>query len=224
MRGDCRNSEAMTDPWRRRVELAEGHAVLYEGDCQNVLPTLGTFDLALTDPPYGIGFAMQPTLCQRKAGKKPETWDNETPPSWLFSLMAEKCRDMIVWGGNYYRLPTSRGWLCWRKPDAPPSMAHFELAWTSFDMNARLIEQSISATNIERCGHPTQKPVRVMEWCLKFAPDAQIVCDPFMGSGTTGVACINLGRRFIGIELEPCYFDIACERIDQASRQGRLFA
>ena len=71
--------------------------------------------------------------------------------------------------------------------------------------------------------HPTQKPVKVMEWCLGFLPDARTILDPFMGSGTTGVACAKLGRKFIGIELEPEYFDIACKRIEDAYKQPDLF-
>ena len=136
--------------------------------------------------------------------------------------MQEKAKLMIVWGGNYMQLPPSRGWLAWRKPDRVPSAADFELAWTSMDMNSRLIDQSIAATNAERVGHPTQKPLRVMEWCLSFAPKAQTVCDPFMGSGTTGVACARMGRAFTGIERERKYFDIACERIARAQAQGQL--
>ena len=103
-------------------------------------------------------------------------------------------------------------------------MAHFEMAWTNQDMNARQLKHSIAATNAERVGHPTQKPVRVMEWCLGFAEGAQTVCDPFMGSGTTGVACANHGKAFTGIERERKYFDIACERISRAQAQERLFA
>lgn len=201
-----------------------GNAELWLGDCREVLPLLPDVDLILTDPPYGIGFAAQPTLWQRKAGKEAESWDNETPPAWLFGLMLEKAKNLIVWGGNYYTLPPSRGWLTWFKPDAPPSMAHFEMAWTSFDMNAKQLKHSISATNPERVGHPTQKPVKVMEWNLTFAPDAETILDPFMGSGTTGVACANLGKRFIGIERERKYFDLACERIARAQAQERLFA
>lgn len=199
-----------------------GEAELWHGDCREILPTLPGFDLILTDPPYGIGFAAQPTKWQRHAGKKSEDWDNCTPPQWLFGLILEKASAVIIWGGNYYDLPPSRGWLSWRKPDAPPSMAHLELAWTNRDMNAKQLEHSISATNAERAGHPTQKPVRVMEWSIGFAPNAQTVCDPFMGSGTTGVACINLGKKFTGIERERKYFDIACERIARAQAQGKL--
>lgn len=199
-----------------------GNAELYCGDCAVILPQLERVDLILTDPPYGIGFAAQPTLWQRKAGKKPESWDNEPPPQWVVLLLLQRAKNLIVWGGNYYGLPPSRGWLTWFKPDAPPSMAHFEMAWTSMDMNARQVQHSISATNSERVGHPTQKPVRVMEWSISHAPEAETICDPFMGSGTTGVAAMNMERRFIGIERERKYFDIACDRIEQAQAQGRL--
>lgn len=203
-----------------RVEKI-GNATLYLGDCLEVLPTLPKVDAVITDPPYGIGFAAQPTKWQRRAGKAAEDWDNATVDI-VGSLPA--MAPAIIWGGNYYRLPPSRGWLSWFKPDAPPSMGHFELAWTSLDRTARQLAVSIGETNPERAGHPTQKPLRLMEWCLGFFPDASTILDPFMGSGTTGVACMNLGRKFIGIEIEPKYFDIACRRIEDAQRQARLFA
>jgi len=130
---------------------------------------------------------------------------------------------LVIWGGNYYALPPSRGWLSWFKPDAPPSMANFELAWTNRDCNARQISHSISATNGERVGHPTQKPERVMRWTIEQAGNPATILDPFMGSGTTGVAAMQLGRKFIGIEIEPKYFDIACKRIEDAQRQTSLF-
>lgn len=203
-----------------RIQI--GNATLYHGDCLEILPTLPKVDAVVTDPPYGIGFAAQPTNYQRAAGMKPASWDNARAErlSDLLSL----AEIQVVWGGNYYELPPSRGWLSWFKPDAPPSMANFELAWTNQDRNARQIQQSIAATNAERVGHPTQKPLVVMEWTLSQFPTAETILDPFMGSGTTGVACVNLGRKFIGIEIERKYFDIACERIAAAYAQGRLFA
>lgn len=194
-----------------------GNAELWHGDCREILPTLPQCDLLLTDPPYGIADL------GGKWGKKAEWhWDTKPADNEEQFLLAGKMQ--IVWGGNYFRLPPSRGWLAWSKPDRVPSAADFELAWTSMDMNARLIKHSIAATNAERVGHPTQKPLRVMEWCLSFAPDAKTVCDPFMGSGTTGVACANHGKQFFGIERERKYFDIACERIARAQAQERLFA
>ena len=199
-----------------------GNAELWLGDCMDVLPLLPQHDLLLTDPPYGIGFAAQPTRGQRKAGAVAQDWDNQPPTESLIDLISWMGVMAIICGGNYYRLPPSRGWLSWHKPNAPPSMASIELAWTNKDMNARQLSHSISATNAERVGHPTQKPVRLMAWCLSFAPNAQTVLDPFMGSGTTGVACANMGKAFTGIERERKYFDLACERIARAQAQGQL--
>ena len=202
-----------------------GNATLYCGDCRDVLPTLAPVDLILTDPPYGASYAANPIVGKGKTKSNHESmdWDNCAPPTWLFGLMLDKAATVIVWGGNYYELPPSRGWLSWRKPDAPPSMAHIELAWTNRDMNAKQIDHSIAATNAERIGHPTQKPVRVMEWSLAFCPGVETVCDPFMGSGTTGVACARMGLSFTGIEREPKYFDLACKRIEDAQRQIDMF-
>lgn len=202
-----------------RVQI--GEATLYCGDCLEILPTLECVDAVVTDPPYGIGFAAQPTKWQRRAGKQAEAWDDAAVDR-LPDLLALG-RIQVVWGGNYYDLPPSRGWLSWFKPDAPPSMASLELAWTNQDRNARQIAYSIAATNAERCGHPTQKPLAVMLWTLRQFDDAHTILDPFMGSGTTGVACAKLGRRFIGIEIERRYFDIACKRIEDAYKQPDMF-
>ena len=203
-----------------RVETI-GDATLLLGDCRSLLDGIGAVDAVVTDPPYGIGFAAQPTKWQRLAGASPETWDDTTVAD--ISSLLSLGRVQIVWGGNYYRLPPSRGWLSWFKPDAPPSMASVELCWTNQDRNARQISHSISATNAERCGHPTQKPLAVMVWTINQFPEAKSILDPFMGSGTTGVACARLGRRFIGIEIEERYFDIACRRIEAAQAQKDLF-
>jgi site-specific DNA-methyltransferase (adenine-specific) len=184
------------------------------GDCLTVMPLLGRFDAVVTDPPFGI------FKHGGKWGRKAELlWDRRTPDiAGIFDMAPQQ----IVWGGNYFGLPPSRGWLVWWKRDSVPSAADVELAWTSQDMNARLIDQSIGATNAERAGHPTQKPVKVMEWCLGFLPNAQTILDPFMGSGTTLVACQRMGRNGTGIELDPDYFAIACKRVDEAARQPDL--
>jgi site-specific DNA-methyltransferase (adenine-specific) len=203
----------------RKETLAEG-VELYLGDCLEVLPTLGRFDAVVTDPPYGIGFAAQPTKWQRRAGKVAAAWD-DAPADRLQELLA--LGDVqVVWGGNYYALPPSRGWLSWFKPDAPPSMGSFELAWTNQSRNTRQITCSIGATNAERVGHPTQKPLAVMTWTIEPIP-ARAILDPFMGSGTTGVAAVKLGRQFTGIEIDPGYFDIARRRIEAALKQPDMF-
>lgn len=197
-----------------------GDATLYLGDCLEVLPTLDKVDCVLTDPPYGIGFGSKHTKWSENRNVVLGDWDKETPDvRWL----ADYAEDVIVWGGERFGFPIRRRWLSWVKPDAPPTFASVELAWTNKDAPSRYILHSISATNAERVGHPTQKPLRVMEWCLSFVPDAETVLDPFLGSGTTGVACVNLGRKFIGIEIDENYFNIAVERITAAYAQGRLF-
>ncbi len=199
---------------------------LYLADCRDVLPMHGGVDAIITDPPYGISFAANPTAGGRKRGQKSETWDNDTPNDTVLSLpaMAPLC---VIWGGNYYPLPCTRGWLIWRKPDAPPSMAHGELAWTNLDQNLRAIEWTIAATR-ERDGyglHPTQKPVRVMSWTMEqvMVPHRGLVLDPFMGSGTTAIACIRTGRRFVGIGKDPAHYATAHERIQRELSQGDLF-
>ena len=205
----------------REVILGDGAARLILGDCRDLLPTLGRVDCVLTDPPYGIGYAANPIVGKgkRQSNHERKEWD-EAPVD--LSILATLGVPLIIWGGNYYPLPPSRGWLSWFKPDAPPSLSHFELAWTNIDRTAKQFSWSIAATNAERAGHPTQKPVALMRWCLGFVPDATTILDPFMGSGTTGVAAVQLGRRFIGVELDEQYFEIACRRIADALSRPRL--
>jgi site-specific DNA-methyltransferase (adenine-specific)/modification methylase len=205
-----------------------GQATLYHGDCRDILPSLPRRDLALTDPPYGIGFAAQPTNSQRAAGVQATTWDNAAPDGDTIGAVLSSAKMAILWGGNYFALPPTRGWLIWMKTGNAPSMADFEMAWTNRDMNGRAFHRSVKAASLEKDlqseAHPTQKPLGLMEWCLTFAPKAQTIIDPFMGSGTTGVACAGLGLAFTGIEKEKKYFDIACARIDRIYAQHRLFA
>jgi site-specific DNA-methyltransferase (adenine-specific) len=204
-----------------RVETI-GAAQLYLADCRDVLPTLGPVDAVVTDPPYGIGAGrMNLGGCVASRMEK-SSWDDELPD--LGALLALDC-DKIIWGGNYFsELPASRGWLVWDKGASfeGRSFAECELAWTSLDMVVRKHALWQVKEGIER-EHPTQKPIGIMRWCLGFLPNAATICDPFMGSGTTGVAAVQMGRKFIGIERDPGYFDIACRRIEQAQRQADLF-
>jgi len=210
-----------------RIETI-GNAILYLGDCRDILPTLGKVDAVVTDPPYGIGYSSAPVVGKNRSDKTryaATDWDTSAPDVTPAIQMADKA---IVWGGNYFGLPASRCWLVWHKPDIAPSLSPVELAWTNINRNSGHYRYSISATGLERTadgnGHPTQKPLPLMKWCIGFLPDAQTILDPFMGSGTTGVAAVQMGRKFIGIEREPKYFDIACRRIEDAQRQGRLIA
>lgn len=206
-----------------RVEQI-GDATLYLGDCREILPTLGKVDAVVTDPPYGIGAARMSLGKWRTSRMAKGAWDDEAGDvSWIVNSELPA----IIWGGNYFDLPPSRAFLVWHKGAGfkGRDFAEGEFAWCSFDANARILTYDpLAGGDYKDKRHPTQKPVRVMEWCLSQLPaDARVILDPFAGSGSTGVACVSLGRAFIGIEREPAYFDIACRRIEEAYRQPRLF-
>ena len=183
----------------------------------------------ITDPPYGIGIdGQKESINGKKADRKGfefKGWDSETPPQEFFDVINTMRGDAIVWGGNYFQDKISRvgrGWLVWDKGQKGLTMSDGELAYCSINMPLRIFEKNRSILRKDGTQHPTQKPVALMQWCLGFLPDAQTILDPFAGSGTTGVACVNMGRRFIGIERDPDYFDIMVKRIDEAMRQPRL--
>jgi len=200
-----------------------GDATLYLGDCMDILPTLGKVDAVITDPPYGLAEKLQGGTWGKKFEGESKDWD-AVAPAELVNMARQLSDKAIVWGGNYFSFPPSRCWLTWIKRDAVQTMAGCEFAWTNFDANAKFFDWTIAATNAERVAHPTQKPLALMKWCIEQAGNPETILDPFMGSGTTGVAAIQLGRKFIGIEREPKYFEIACQRIEQAAAQGKLFA
>ena len=189
---------------------------LFCGDCLEIMPTLGKVDAVVTDPPYGLGKKMQGgTWGAQEHNEGFLKWDLEINQEWIDSILRLSV-PAIIWGGNYFLMPASRCWLIWNKLNAVPTMADFEMAYTNFDRPAKRIDLPVGRVEF---GHPTQKPLRLMEWCLSFLPDAVTILDPFMGSGTTGVAAVNLGRNFIGIEKDPQYFEIAKERIAEAERR-----
>jgi len=207
-----------------------GNATLYLGDCLEILPTLDKVDAVITDPPYGIGYKSPTGKGKYVRGDYAViAGDTEAfnPEPWL------SFPEVVLFGANHYadKLPPSACWLIWDKRAgmAQNNNSDCELAWKKQGGSARLITHLWNGMlkDSERDQlrvHPTQKPIAVMEWVIKQCKsEPQTIFDPFMGSGTTGVACMNLGRKFIGIEIEPKYFDIACERIDQAQRQGRMF-
>ena len=219
-----------------RVERI-GDATLYLADCRDVLPTLGKVDAVVTDPPYGIGAASSSFIGTTKRGSAKcaprdyghAEWDSKPIPDQLIEAIILAAQHSIIFGGNYYALPATSCWLLWDKENGDTGFADAEMAWTNLSKAVRLIRYRwngmLRANNEPRGDHPTQKPVGVMRWAIGHLPDdAATILDPFMGSGTTGVACAHEGRRFIGIEREPAYFDIACKRIADAYAQPRLFA
>lgn len=171
----------------------------------------------VTDPPYGIGIAANPV---RQKHEKLD-WDAAPPSDELIAQCIALADKAIIWGGNYFSLPPCQRVLVWDKlQPADFSLAMLEMAWSNLGGPAKMFRKSVLSYEKQ---HPTQKPVELMKWCIGFLPENHTILDPFMGSGTTGVACVNLGRKFIGIEIEPKYFDIACRRIAEAYKQPRLF-
>lgn len=213
-----------------------GKCTLYLGDCMEVMPTLGRVDAVVTDPPYGIGAANGSnaggTDASGRYKRRPRQykggWDDaRASPETITSLLAVADRH-IVWGGNFFSdvLPIGGRWLIWDKLNSMPTFSDGELAWTSIaGASVKKFAQCASGLAANRDGrqHPTQKPVALMQWCLGFLPKARTILDPFMGSGTTLVACAKMGRAGIGIELDEEYFNIACRRVEEAYRQPDMF-
>ena len=238
-----RSYDAAIDALRVKLESFRceriGEATLYLGDCREILPLLPKVDAVVTDPPYGINYGkLLSGKGDGKGGADKNGWRSHDAPEWdvsrpedsTFALILAKSKEAIIWGGNYFTdtLPPSMRWLVWDKVQRGFSLADCEFAWTNQHKASRVFsyargnESGFAPRGSDwPNAHPTQKPIELMKWCLNFTTG--VVLDPFMGSGSTGVACAKLGRKFIGIELEPKYFDIACKRIDDAYKQPRLF-
>jgi DNA modification methylase len=221
------------------------HATIYLADWHDVAAELRQLpiDAVVSDPPYGIGAdsQMQKQAQYEKAsgsggrafgGKKgignaltqkrdygATDWDQETPSEEDFRNLLKLSSQHIFWGGNYFGLPPTAGWLVWDKVNGANGFADCELAWTDLPMAVRMIKHEWNGMlrkNKEEREHPTQKPLDVMRWCLKFlAEDTRMVCDPYMGSGTTLRAAKDLGIRSVGVEREEKYCEIAVGRLAQ---------
>jgi len=206
----------------RTEHLAEG-VTLYLGDCLEVLPTLGRFDAVVTDPPYGIGESNEKNLSRvtLAAPKNYGSFDWDKTPASPEQIKAIRAcsRWQIIFGGNYFELGPTSCWLVWDKQNGGNDFADCELAWTNLNKAVRRIYwrwNGMIRKGQEERFHPTQKPLGVMEWCLTHIPDAKTICDPYCGSGTTGVAAVKSGRKFTGIERAERYFDVAARPIEQA--------
>ena len=206
-----------------------GNATLYCGDCMDILPTLPKVDAVITDPPYGINENHKKVASREKLAAARDygefDWDKEPPSSDLIELIRSASKWQAFFGGNYFALPPTSCWLVWDKLNSG-DFADCELAWTNWPKAVRRLQWRwngmIRQGNEDRF-HPTQKPLGVMKWVIELCPKSETILDPFMGSGTTGVAAVQMGRKFIGIEREPKYFEIARKRIEDAQRQVDMF-
>jgi site-specific DNA-methyltransferase (adenine-specific)/modification methylase len=212
---------------------------IYNGDCLDVMQTLepNSFDLVLTDPPYGIkmdkgfsgsdGFSGSGKPIKRR--EYLDNWDFERPNEKYFDLIQILGKKIIIAGGNFFAdiLPKSTHWIVWDKLNTMPSFGDCELFWTNLE------RKSVKKITLQYNGllgkekfryHPTQKPVALMEYLIKTYTDQNdLILDPFMGSGTTLVAAKKLKRRAVGIELSEQYCQIAVNRLENTLDQGTLF-
>ena len=225
-------------------DISEFINKIHCGDCLDLMKEMPDkcVDLALTDPPYGIGEAAGKNISRSKSfgsrsfGDKNTRrtiipandygnfeWDDRPPSAEYFAELIRVSKNQIIFGGNYFSLPQSSCWIVWDK-DNSGDFADAELAWTSFDTAVRIFKWKWNGmlqqdmAHKEKRQHPTQKPLPLMMWCLeKYSKPGMTVLDPFMGSGTTCVACKKLGRNFIGIEKEPEYIKIAEKRLEKVN-------
>lgn len=220
---------------KSRVQI--GDCTLYCEDAEFIVPTLMKVDALVTDPPYGIDAVGRGKIGSGGGlggGKYKATefgkmdWDKKPISPELMSAIRAKAQWQIIFGGNYYTLPATSCWLVWDKLNGDTDFADCELAWTNLPKAVRRIPYRwngmLRQNNEPRGDHPTQKPIGVMRWCIGHLPDDVVtILDPFMGSGTTGVAAVKMGKKVIGIERERKYFDIACRRIEDAYKQPDMF-
>lgn len=225
-----------------RVEI--GLATVYHGDCAEILAGVHEADLVATDPPYGIGYVS----AWRKRGPTEMLANDDAAPVDVVPMLADRLKD----GGALYlatRFDVAAQWnaairdagltlktpIYWDKGnhtsgdlegDFGGQVEIFIFAHKGrHKLRGKRLANLWHVPRDPAGEHPTPKPVPLMERMIACSTDpGALVVDPFMGSGSTGVACVNLGRRFVGVEVERRYFDIACERIERATSQGRLFA
>ena len=212
---------------------------LYLGDCLEVMRGMPdkSVDAVITDPPYGFGQHIV-NVGNCPAYEREYSWNDNPPDNKAFSEIFRISNNQLIFGGNYFpylwKTPC-RGFIFWDKIQCSNKHADGELIWTSFDRNAKQYRYCFSGNrfgwpdSIQGVGkpsnriHPTQKPTDLLAAIISdYTNPGDTILDPFMGSGTTGVACVQTGRNFIGIEIDPTYFAIAEKRIADAQKQPRL--
>ncbi len=177
------------------------------------------FDLAIVDPPYGIGISGNPV---RQKHKK-KNWDNETPTAEYFDELFRVSKNQIIWGGNYFDLPATQGFFIWDKKQPHDfSLAMIEYAWSSIQKPAKM--WSLSVQKEQNKIHPTQKPIQLYEWLiLNNAKEGDKILDTHLGSGSIAIACHNLGFDLTACELDTEYYNNALKRLQQHQAQLQMF-
>lgn len=211
------------------IDMKADKTRVFNMDCMDYMRSVedGYFELAVVDPPYGIGASeMQMGLGKKKwtRGKK---WDSLVPSQEYFNELKRVSKNQIIWGGNYFVLPVSRGWIFWDKDVQPDlSFSSGELAWTSYDCilrKANIDYSGFRGKDSEKI-HPTQKPVKLYEWILmNYAKEGDKILDTHLGSGSSRIAAYNLGFDFTGIELDEEYFNASVDRFNTHKSQLTLF-
>lgn len=213
-----------------------GAATLYLGDCRDILPTLPKVDAVITDPPYGIAYQHSGGglgVAGRRNSKRPIHGDDEPfDPSHIATLAPF----VLMFGADHFRarLPDGGAFIAWDKSlgiGPKDSFSDAEFAWCSAKVKRNAIRYLWKGVASEKAGeengaryHPTMKPQGVMRICIELAGDAALILDPYMGSGSTGVAAVRMGRKFIGCEIDERHFETACRRIEDAQRMTDMFA
>ena len=199
-------------------------------DCMEYMRDLedNAFDLAIVDPPYGIGMGGGLVGNSKQDYKQFHGSDMESPPQEYFHHLERVSKNRIIWGANHFIgkiRQSSPCWLVWDKHQPEDfTMAMCELAWTSFKSPAKLFKQRIVSADIERV-HPTQKPVRLYKWILdKYSEPGQRILDTHLGSGSSAIAAHYFGVDFVGCEIDEDYYKAACERFKRETAQIDLFA
>jgi site-specific DNA-methyltransferase (adenine-specific) len=210
-----------------------GSATLYNCDCMEYMRGLPdkAFELAIVDPPYGLNMAKErPRKDGRFAGNVPRTWDEKIPDMEYFNELSRVSANQIIWGGNYFPLPPTQSFVFWYKRNPVDNFSDGELAWTSFSRPAKCFDYQYYGgiegnTSAEKKIHISQKPVKLYEWLLThYAKPGDRILDTHLGSGSSAIACLNLGFEIVGCELDADYFAASCKRIRMATAQERLFA
>ena len=208
-----------------------GDATLYLADCMDIMRDMPdkAFDLAIVDPPYGVGCGIGERSFNAgyKMPYNGKTWDSTRPPPMYFEELMRVSENQIIWGGNYFSdlLPASRCWIFWDKLKAVDNYADGELAWTSFDKNTKKFTYMLNG-NVGRepyTIHPTQKPVALYKWLLsRYAKPGDTILDTHGGSGSSVIACLDMGYSITWIEKDEDYYNAALKRIKDFAAQPKL--